>query len=326
MKKVLFATTALIATAGVAAADITVGGNGRMGIVNDQLRSEANAALSDTFFSSRIRITFAASGESDNGLSFGGAIRADNAGDGAAGRAGNVFILGGFGRLSMGDVSSAAENAVGDLAEVGYTGISAFGFAAAIDPVLNQIGGLGNEMIYLTSVDTTVLLYSYTVDALSVFASVGQPGDDLTTWSLGAAFTAGDVRLAIGHEDAEDTGSHTIVSATATLGDLALEAIYGSADFDTAVRTEIADESDLDVVPTADLVQWGLGVTYTMGDTRADAFYRTTDVIGLGDVDAIGVGLTHALGGGAAVEGGIAQVDIGDEDFTRFDLGMTFSF
>ena len=33
MKKVLFATTALVATAGVAAADVTFGGYGRFGIV-----------------------------------------------------------------------------------------------------------------------------------------------------------------------------------------------------------------------------------------------------------------------------------------------------
>ncbi|MCP3883731.1 MAG: porin, partial [Sulfitobacter sp.] len=32
MKKVLFATTALVATAGVAAADVTFGGYGRFGV------------------------------------------------------------------------------------------------------------------------------------------------------------------------------------------------------------------------------------------------------------------------------------------------------
>ena len=35
MKKIIFATTALVATAGVAAADITVGGNARFGIGYD---------------------------------------------------------------------------------------------------------------------------------------------------------------------------------------------------------------------------------------------------------------------------------------------------
>ncbi len=308
MKKVLFATTALVAFAGAAAADVTVSGDGRMGIVSDELRSETDATLNNAHFNSRIRISFAASGETDNGLSFGGAIRADNAGAGAAGTAGNVFISGGFGRLSMGDVSSAAENAVGDLAEVGYTGISGFNLAD-LDPALDF--GLGNEMIYLTSDDTEILLYSYTIEGLSLFASVGQPGDDNTTWSVGASYDAGGFGFALGHEDQEDVGSHTIVSASATVGDLALEAIYGTAEFD-----------DVD----EDITQWGVGGTYTMGAVRADAFYRSTDLLGEIDINSMGIGMTYALGGGAAIEGGVAQIDADDETFQRFDLGMTFRF
>jgi outer membrane protein OmpU len=116
MKKLLIATTALVATAGVAAADVSVGGNGRMGVVYNG---------EDLNFSSRLRIAFTASGETDGGLSFGGSIRADNAGGGANGSAGNVFISGAFGKIAMGDVVGAAEAVIGDLPEVGYTDISA---------------------------------------------------------------------------------------------------------------------------------------------------------------------------------------------------------
>ena len=47
MKSLLIATSALVMTAGIAAAEVTVGGDGRMGIIYDG---------SDWDFTSRIRI------------------------------------------------------------------------------------------------------------------------------------------------------------------------------------------------------------------------------------------------------------------------------
>ena len=72
MKKVLFATTALIATAGVASADIAISGDGRMGIVNTET---ATAGDAEAKFDSRLRFTLTASGVTDGGLSFGGSAR-----------------------------------------------------------------------------------------------------------------------------------------------------------------------------------------------------------------------------------------------------------
>ena len=118
MKKLLIATTALVATAGVAAAEVAVSGNGRMGVVYNG---------EDLNFSSRIRVVFTLSGETDGGLSFGGSFRADNAGGAANGSAGEIFISGAFGTIAMGDVVGAAEAVVGDLPEVGYTDLDSLG-------------------------------------------------------------------------------------------------------------------------------------------------------------------------------------------------------
>ena len=62
MKKILLATSILAATTGYAAAEVAVSGTGRMGIVYDG---------NDVQFSSRARVIFDLSAESDNGLSFG---------------------------------------------------------------------------------------------------------------------------------------------------------------------------------------------------------------------------------------------------------------
>jgi len=114
MKKLLVASTALLMTAGAAAADVTVGGNGRMGLHFDG---------EDWNFTSRVRVTFTLSGQTDNGLSFGGSIRADNAANGAAGAAGNIWVSGAFGKVMMGDVDGAAEVVAGNVSGVGLTGL-----------------------------------------------------------------------------------------------------------------------------------------------------------------------------------------------------------
>ena len=66
MKKVLFATSALVLSAGFASAEVALSGDGRMGMIYDG---------NDVQFSSRARVKFTLTGESDAGLSFGAAFR-----------------------------------------------------------------------------------------------------------------------------------------------------------------------------------------------------------------------------------------------------------
>ena len=76
MKKVLFATSALVALAGAASAEVAVSGDGRMGMIYDG---------EDIQFSSRARAKFTMTGTSDSGLEFGGAFRVDQESDYTAG-------------------------------------------------------------------------------------------------------------------------------------------------------------------------------------------------------------------------------------------------
>ena len=111
MKRVLMATAALCLGAGTTAmaqdmeemsmSSVTVGGDGRMGVVFDD---DENAK-----FSSRVRVSFTLAAALDGGMTAGGSIRADNAPGGAAGTAGSVFLEGSFGKLAMGDVDPGAK-------------------------------------------------------------------------------------------------------------------------------------------------------------------------------------------------------------------------
>ncbi len=136
MKSGIFATTALIATAGVAAADISLSGDARMGITSVQTAAPNDQ---EAVFSSRMRVLFTASGQTDNGLSFGGSFRATSNGGGTSSvGASAVFVSGAFGTLTMGDITAANKAATSDLAGVGFTDEDAANKR-------NQFGYLGAE-------------------------------------------------------------------------------------------------------------------------------------------------------------------------------------
>ena len=162
MKKLLIATSALVALTGAASAEVALTGDGRMGLVWDGDNAQ---------FSSRVRARFNLSGETDSGLSFGGSFRVDQENYAAApesrsaahGTAGSVYVSGTFGKLSMGDVVSATEAAIGDLTEIGYTDGE---FAANPEEIDYLTGDGENEEQGPTA------LYEYTFNGVNLFASM----------------------------------------------------------------------------------------------------------------------------------------------------------
>lgn len=79
MKKVLFATTALMLTGSMALADVTIGGNGRFGLLYQETSRDTDT---ETTISYRLRFNIDASKETDSGVTFGGRIRMQyNSGD-----------------------------------------------------------------------------------------------------------------------------------------------------------------------------------------------------------------------------------------------------
>ena len=314
MKKILLATTVLVGTAGFAAAEVSLSGNARMGVTYDE------SATNELAFNSRARVVFTLSGETDGGLSFGASFRADNAsnnttsivepsaacldaaedlldelncfvgnsqGGAVQGLAGTVFISGAFGKLSMGDTSSAAENAVGDFAEIGYAGT-----------------GFGNENTFIATGDNEMALYEYSAGGVTFMASVGQPSDGVSTMSIAAKYSTDAFSVAVGYEDNDAGADHTIIGATAALGGVNLKAVYGKAD-----------------LGGVDFEQYGLGAAYTMDAVTVEAYYRTTDLAGT-EADYYGIGVEYDLGGGATLAGGIADAD----GNTLADLGVKFTF
>jgi outer membrane protein OmpU len=326
MKKVLLASTALVLSAGVAAADMTLSGDGRMGVRQlygtDQVQ-----------FTSRFRAIFTGSGETDGGLAFGGTIRADNAGGisfenlngdntiqpneifvggGAAGVAGSVFISGDFGTLTMGDVAGAAEAAVGDVAFTSLTGLGDY-----------------NEMLYLSNFDSSArsaARYDYSFGDFGVHVGADNPYDAINdttqdTWSVAGTYSGDLFQAGLGFEQSGGDGSltgdsdHWIGGVTVTVSGIAIEAVYGAASGD------------------ADGEQWGISGSYTWDATTVTAYYTDRSDLELfgaqvpNGYDAWGIGASYDLGGGAAVRGGYADRSNGPgEDGNAYDFGVVMTF
>jgi outer membrane protein OmpU len=277
MKKVLLATSILAASAGFAAAEVAVTGTARMGVFYDG---------TDAMFSSRFRVIFTASGETDGGLSFGASVRNDQLGNGnTANGDSTVYISGAFGKLTMGDTGNAADALVGQVSGVGYTGLGS----------VNEIGWLGTTK--------TGALYEYSTGAFTVAVGSAQTtalaGSDSV--SVAVKYATDAYSVALGYEDV--TGNNQL-------------SLLGSAGFGGAtVKLKVA-KRDVAVDDTAT----ALSVDYTTGAATITAF--ATDNFDFAGTNSFGIGAAYDLGGGAKVVGGV--VDNGVD--TVADLGVTMSF
>jgi outer membrane protein OmpU len=326
MKKLLLATTMLVGTAGFAAAEVTLSGDARMGIINNGDQTE---------FTSRARVAFGLSGETDGGLSFGASFRADNSEAASKGDAGSVFISGAFGKISMGDVDSADKAAVGQISGVGMTGLGDSNELEYSADGLGLFGVLGDGGLHPAISVSSKVLYSYTADAISVYASLSQiahdEDEDADSFALGASYTAGDLTLAAGYgktnaaghgEDADVTDISA--SAAYVLGATTLKGIYQHKSLD--VNGGELGHAD----------SYGLSVDHTMDALTLTAFAIQSNINGdgddLGTLHRYGVGAAYSLGGGASIVGGVARADTADwsndeiDTTTQYDLGLTFSF
>ena len=278
MKKILLATTLLAGFAGAASAEVALSGDARMGIINSG---------DDTTFTSRARVKFTMSGETDGGLQFGADFRADNADDASAGMAGKVFIKGAFGTLSMGDVDGAAQAAVGHVDGVGLTGL----------------GDL-NESTFIAGGDDPSVLYQYSTGSLAFYASTTQIGGAAAPMALGAKYSTDAFGVALGYEDNDAGTDHIIIGASTTFSNVTLKANYGTA-------SGVLDGD-----------QFAVSATYSADALSATVFFA--DDSELGGAEAYGIGAAYDLGGGAKVVGGYAKDQTNDSD--AFDLGIAMEF
>ena len=291
MKKLLLASTAVVMSAGVAAADVTISGDAWMGLGYDN-----SVATNKIQTISRARVIFTLSGETDAGMAFGGSFRADNALGAnqsvvgtAIGRpnmiAGSIYISGDFGKLSMGDVDSALE---------------ATWFRTRHIGVLENAGGSRTAALG-AGVDASAL-YEYSLDGFKVALGTSQFRSGAQAYSIGASYSMDGYGVAVGFERNGAGDRHILVSGEANFDPVSVRAFAGQLRSGGVNNNQYG----LDVHASFD----GIGV-----QVRGKRDFAGNN--------HLGAGATYGLGGGATLGASVNRVSGGA---TTADFGLAFTF
>ena len=313
MKKVLFATTALVATAGVAAADVTFGGYGRFGLQYNE------GAVNETSITSRFRLQIDATAESDMGVAFGARARIQQDNDDASAI------------TNIGAASKAPGGAFrGDRLSTGINGVRFFARSGGLEVGVGNIYGALEFMPgqYPIDLGLTGGSYSYT--------AYGFNGDAYDSDGDGAAGQNGvEVMYRMG-----DLSVHVSASNTPGNKRTAAHIAYKYNGFTFALGGQDSDAlGDTDVTATVGGSFGGANVTFAYADngTNGDKFVLAGDyAVGAATtlqayiadsefaVDtAYGFGVHHDLGGGTSLRAGIENTFAGN---TKGDIGVRFNF
>lgn len=343
MKKVLFASTALVAFAGAASADIALSGVAQMGLM------DTNAAGVDVQFVQDIDVTFTMSGETDNGLTFGAAIDLDEgaAAVGADDAGVAAFISGAFGTLTMGDTDGGFDWGMGEVALAG---------GSINDNETTHAGYNGNAGLD-GQWDGQVLRYDHTLGAFAFAVSLELKDSNNNAFgapSTAAQVAAADDNVGVGVRYNLDLGGTTValgfgyqtgtdvtraagvitdlqnakvmgISATATLASgLSVGLNFSDYDADASLLGLGAGTATSD-----DYKHTGVGVGYTMGAWAFGANYGKYDRVAAG-ADSTGYGLAavYDLGGGASLRLGYGsgKATAAAARATAWSFGLSMSF
>jgi outer membrane protein OmpU len=296
MKKLLIASTALVATAGMAAAEVSLSGYAEMGIKDNG---------TDTVFHHDLDVKFSLSGETDNGLTFGATIDLDEVSGGISSESGPhaVWIKGGFGNLTMGDTDGAMDFVNTEI-----------GMLTSIADDHTTHAGYWGGTVHDGSNDGQILRYDNTFGdfgvALSYEMDDSGAGNDVMQVGVKYAADLGGANIALGLGYSEDDTSDAFsISAKTSISGVDAVVNYVDGDFGDYM---------------------GLGLGYTVGDWSMTVNYGEYDFASGDDADGFGVAVNYSLGGGAVVMAGYgdSSATIGGVSASAdtWSLGLGLSF
>ena len=327
MKNLLIATTALVATAGVAAADVSLSGAANVGVINN------GASGADAVMYNNVSVTAAMSAETDGGLTFGSSLTvrhgddvdldtgdlADNPAAYAALSAtsfGNIYVSGGFGKLTFDD--GGIDNAHNDdfSHDVMYTG----SFGAVAVTVTADIDGADQGTAAVTEV-VEIIATDTQVGRAPVAAAPAAPALDGNDYSIKLAYSANGLSATFATDDGGEFDT--------TLGYAINDMLTASVNFDsnggsvadtdeTIVSVAYANDGITAALSIKDGVvgnEWAVALGYA---ANGMAVNLAVDDGGSEDLSA-----SYNLGGGMSVLAGVNEGAAGDR---AFFVGSKMSF
>jgi len=271
MKKILLATTALVATTGFAAAEMTWSGSANLGVrYSDDGTTRAH---------NEIDLGMAATGETDGGIGWKVEMGLDtdqtDSTATATGDTGSVALSGDFGTIRVGAVSSAGTS-IG-LADIGFDGIG-------IDDVaeLGRNAGGGHDV-----------QWNYAMDDIALMVSFDTSDDDM---AVSAKWSSGSLAIGISQAAVSGGASATAASIGTSVGGFAVSMMASNSS--TAGSDSVGMSASMPID--------GLGtVTFVTGSNDTDA----KSAWGIGFSKALGGGAT--LKGGYGSDNGNDVADLG---------------
>lgn len=320
MKKVLFASTALVAFAGAAAADITLSGSAEMGIAGGDV-------LDKTQFFQDVDVRFTMEAESDSGLTFGAVVDLDEAGGLTNSTDDNgtyVYISGSFGNLTMGDTDGALDWALKEAGNVGNPGSIADDETSHV----GYLGSYGDGGAGGAGYDGQILRYDGTFGQFGVAVSFEQGAS-----GAGGLVVAGDHSgsVAIGLKYAFDFGATTLnlglgyqQTDFSTADDQGIIGVSVDAAFGGGFSAGLQYSNWSDVGGAAGADDWhvGLGLGYEANAISIHANYGKFDSGNKG----FGLAAAYDLGGGLSANLGYGNSKSGGTSSNTWSLGMVMSF
>lgn len=334
MKKILIASTALVATAGMAAAELNLSGSARFGLTYLEDRVDGAGRDAETLLEQRFRFQVQGVAESDNGLKFEARIRAeageavDNSINGGGfGAAGFAVSTGGF-RLDVGNVSDVIDS--GDVVNYYGYGIGFTAFLEHNENVFNNFDNTGIPAGGFSSGDQNkpTIKLRYTAGDFTVSASYSNDEsvtdattfNDVEEYQIGVGYSFGNYSVGALYGNVDGTVTTAGVGADIDNDFWAVSFDGSLNNFDFSILVSDSDGQDD--------VNYGLSVNYALSDATDIRFViagggGNPDGSDDGDDTSYGIGFRHSLGGGVTLAGGVGQNSFGN---TAADLGVSFSF
>jgi outer membrane protein OmpU len=278
MKKILLATTALVATTGFAAAELSWTGSANVGMKYSDDGT--------TTVHSEIDLGVAASGETDGGIGWAVEMGVDSqTADSAASNpvdGGSVSLSGDFGTIKVGNVSTAGTS-IG-LPDVGFDTIG-----------IDDAAELGRNA--KTGVASMDVRWNYAMDDIALDVSIDTSNDDM---AASMKWSSGSLAIGISHAAAGATGGDTAnaMSIGTSVGGFAVNVM--AASHSTSAKDSVGMSASMPVD--------GLGtVTFVTGSNDTDA----KSSWGLGFSKSLGGGASLAGAYGSANGNDKADLGIG---------------
>jgi outer membrane protein OmpU len=288
MKKILLTTTALTMLAGAAAADISLSGSGRIGIVS-------KAGVSSV--THRFRINANASGETDGGLTFGAYVRMNmNGGQVGAIGAPRLYIGNGMATLTVG-------NAGGAISQAGNIWGCGIGFRGDCDDM--AAGGNSFNWVSHSSggAGASVVRLDFALGSANISISGGSASGGATNnTEIAANFQMGTASVGIGYDSGDGAAGGTLLNVSADAGSVTIGGQFAMSNGTTGYMGTIKTAMG------AGSLYAGFGNQLNSGATATQAAYF--------------VSYKQPLGGGANASVSVRSV----AGVVTTDAGITFGF